>query len=181
MGHGDAANAPARADARHRRLRRSRAAAPATGESLHRPLLVRTTERREPTSRSQGDRRRRNKRQRRQAGRGAPKQRAAGCRRGRTAQERRTAARHPTNRRTAPAVEESTGRRNAKSRRWRHGDESRPPNGQNAHGFKRPNVEVQGRCAASSRSVPWNDGLGHWCDMAIHLNCVPQTLQPRTQ
>lgn len=24
----------------------------------------------------------------------------------------------------------------------------------------RPNVEVQGRCAASSRSVPWNDGLG---------------------
>lgn len=26
----------------------------------------------------------------------------------------------------------------------------------------KPNVEVQGRCAASSRSVPCNDGLGVW-------------------
>jgi hypothetical protein len=30
--------------------------------------------------------------------------------------------------------------------------------------FKTPNVEVQRRCAASSRSVLWNEGFGH----AVH-------------
>jgi hypothetical protein len=35
-----------------------------------------------------------------------------------------------------------------------------------------PNAGIQGRCAALSRSVPWNDWLGSVVDKATQNKCI---------